>query len=524
MHPSTVPDGNGARSPVNGKKKEEKRPMGRNRSNSRSSGSRTVMDIDEMNSEFMRTSPLKQVTAQPIGGAAGSATSPVHVGLSPDHGLTLPRAAVDEEINSNIKQFTNIIVLKSLNDTFETKFLVVPYKPDGLKLGRPVASGKAGGGSQIRPDNGNFDSRVLSRNHALLSCDPENGKIHIRDLKSSNGTFVNGERIDQSYTELKIGDTIDLGTDIDTKLEHRKISAIVEDISVIPLVGGYQSSYPSSSRQVSGKEETLPILDTAMKNTATVEPGHTVNKNIAGPIVANNQESAVSVTTAQRAAFEAAMFGDVVNVDLDDEVLGVQTEILSGIFVNNSVGTSPNLVNTIKTLTTELALEKQEAAKLKSMENFLVNFTTKLDLVKVNMEQTNEKYLTKLQDSLRQNLSEQHNKLINECLDRKIKLDEENRRLRERSEGIIAHKQEELDILEKEIKEVEDGLERERKLHLLLEKQEKMVSSSKYLLNGGTKNANTLRNTDLTSNKILVTAAVTVGIVAAALKWRPWNS
>lgn len=487
--------------------------MGRNRSNSRSSGSRTVMDIDELDNAYMRvSSPLKQVTAQPItseDGAAAGSSSPLQA-----------------ELNMGKKQFTNIIVLKSLNDTFDTKFLVVPYKPDGLKLGRPVASGNKNGASQIRPDNGNFDSRVLSRNHALLSCDPDNGKIYIRDLKSSNGTFVNGNRIDQNYTEVHIGDTIDLGTDIDAKIEHRKISAIVEDISIIPLVAGYKSPPLASRPTGTGKEEPLPVLDTAIKKTAPVDSGtHTIiNQNITSPTIPNNQESILSVTTAQRAAFEAAMFGDVINVDLDDNVLGVQTEILSGIFVNNSVGTSPNLVNTIKTLTTELSIEKQEAIKLKSMENFLINFTANLDHIKKNMEETNEKYLSKLQDSLRQNLTEQHKKLINECVDRKAKIDEENRRLRERREGILSQKHAELETLEKEIKEVEEGLERERKQHNILEAEEKTVSKSKDLLNGRTKNSGNISNTDLTSNKILITAAVTVGILAAALKWHPWNT
>lgn len=135
-------------------------------------------------------------------------------------------SAEDERTQARNK-YTHVLVLKSLNNTFETKFLVVPFKPSGLKLGRPVIgasnSGSNGGLSgkadpQVKADNGNFDSRVLSRNHASLSCDAKTGKICIRDLKSSNGTFVNGSRIGQTDVEIKVGDVIDLGTDIDTKL------------------------------------------------------------------------------------------------------------------------------------------------------------------------------------------------------------------------------------------------------------------------------------------------------------------
>ncbi|KAJ7642325.1 SMAD/FHA domain-containing protein [Mycena polygramma] len=41
--------------------------------------------------------------------------------------------------------------------------------------------------------NGVFESRVLSRQHAEAWVD--GGRMLIRDVKSSNGTFVNGERL-----------------------------------------------------------------------------------------------------------------------------------------------------------------------------------------------------------------------------------------------------------------------------------------------------------------------------------------
>lgn len=493
--------------------------MGRNRSNSQSSGSRTAIDIDELNDEYMKGSlPLKQVTAQPIIVAASAGSS---IPTSPE---IKDKYVMEEEMNLGKKQYTNIIVLKSLNDTFETKFLVVPYKPEELKLGRPVASGNKNGSTQIRPDNGNFDSRVLSRNHASLSCDPDNGKIYIRDLNSSNGTFVNGNRIDQGYSEIHVGDTIDLGTDIDAKMEHRKITAVVEDISIIPLVAGYQSPHPTS-KPTETKDESVPIVDAAVKKAAIVESRTQLsNKATDNPTIPNNQESMLSVTTAQRAAFEAAMFGDVINVELDDNILGVQTEILSGIFVNSSIGTSPNLVNTLKTLATELAMERQESVKLKNINNFLVNFTAKIDYVKKNMEETNERYLMKLQESLRQNLLEKHNTLIDECLDRKAKLDEETRRLCDRREGILAQKQTELELMEQEMKEVEKSLEKEREKHYVLDAQKKAVPKKKDLLNDGTKNASTLNNITSRSRQLFIVGTVTVGLLAGAWKWLPWNS
>ncbi|QLL31880.1 hypothetical protein HG536_0C00470 [Torulaspora globosa] len=313
-------------------------------------------------------------------------------------------------------KYTHIIILKSLNETFETKFLVVPFKPESFKLGRPVVNSNASsqnyagaGGNigkqdpqqvpQVRPDNGHFDSRVLSRNHASLSCDPATGKIYIRDLKSSNGTFVNGDRIDQNDVELKVGDVIDLGTDIDSKFEHRKISAYVEDISVIPLINETAQTGNSLFDSSSGKDAY-----------ATGPPsGSTGQEYMSG-----------SSTTAQRAAFEAAMFGDVNNLDLEDTVLGSETEILSGIFINNSIGTSPNLINVIKALATEISLEKHEYAKLKSMESFLINYTTNLEYVNKLMVEKNDKQLVKLQSALRQKMSEKQSHIMKE---HKLQLD-----------------------------------------------------------------------------------------------------
>lgn len=311
-------------------------------------------------------------------------------------------------------KYTHIIILKSLNETFETKFLVVPFKPESFKLGRPVVNsntanqgyGGAGGNMgkqdpqqvpQVRPDNGHFDSRVLSRNHASLSCDPATGKIYIRDLKSSNGTFVNGERIDQNDVELKVGDVIDLGTDIDSKFEHRKISAYVEDISVIPLINETAETGHSLFGGEGGKDAHRAA------GSASASAG-----------LHGHEYLSASSTTAQRAAFEAAMFGDVNNLDLEDTVLGSETEILSGIFINNSIGTSPNLINVIKALATEISLEKHEYAKLKSMESFLINYTTNLEYVNKLMVEKNDKQLVKLQSALRQKMSEKQSHIMKE--------------------------------------------------------------------------------------------------------------
>jgi hypothetical protein len=53
------------------------------------------------------------------------------------------------------------------------------------------------------------NSPSLSRHHAKLSLDPETGQVFIADLNSSNGTYVNGRRIQTQA--LKAGDDVFCG-------------------------------------------------------------------------------------------------------------------------------------------------------------------------------------------------------------------------------------------------------------------------------------------------------------------------
>ncbi|KAL7414987.1 hypothetical protein BDY24DRAFT_327492, partial [Mrakia frigida] len=80
--------------------------------------------------------------------------------------------------------------------------------------------------------NGYFDTKVLSRTHAEVW--QEAGKIFIKDVKSSNGTFVNGERLsseglESEPYELKSDDHVEFGIDIvgdDNKtVVHHKVSS-----------------------------------------------------------------------------------------------------------------------------------------------------------------------------------------------------------------------------------------------------------------------------------------------------------
>lgn len=124
-----------------------------------------------------------------------------------------------------------VLYLLSMNGTFERKTISVPFFPDRLRIGRQTNAKTV-----PAPGNAFFDSKVLSRQHAEIWAD-RNGKVWIRDVKSSNGTFVNGARLsaearESEPHELQSQDHLELGIDIvseDQKtVVHHKVAAKVE--------------------------------------------------------------------------------------------------------------------------------------------------------------------------------------------------------------------------------------------------------------------------------------------------------
>ena len=139
--------------------------------------------------------------------------------------------------SSNSSDPPALLALLPMTGTFERKQIVVPFFPEVLRIGRQT-------NAKTLPTtvNGYFDSKVLSRQHAEVWAE-RNGKIWIRDVKSSNGTFVNGNRLspenrDSEPHELREQDTLELGIDIvseDQKsIVHHKVSAKVELAGIYP--------------------------------------------------------------------------------------------------------------------------------------------------------------------------------------------------------------------------------------------------------------------------------------------------
>lgn len=148
------------------------------------------------------------------------------------------------------------VTLVPLNDTFVRKHIHVPYFPDLCKLGRPT-------GLKVKPSvsNGYFDLRVLSRNHACLFIEPKLGQLMIQDMGSSNGTYVNQEKISSEPVPINIGDRVNLGFNIQVETSHKQISAVVEDINIVsntpsvPVLEGMPKLTPDAISKLTGSEK-----------------------------------------------------------------------------------------------------------------------------------------------------------------------------------------------------------------------------------------------------------------------------
>lgn len=107
-----------------------------------------------------------------------------------------------------------------------------PFQERDLSLDQPVKVGRSVARARAANSNAIFDCKVLSRHHALLWY--ENGKFFLQDTKSSNGTFVNNNRLSTNESEpheVSSGDIVQFGVDVmenNRKVTHGCIVATLK--------------------------------------------------------------------------------------------------------------------------------------------------------------------------------------------------------------------------------------------------------------------------------------------------------
>ncbi|KAI5195156.1 hypothetical protein E4T38_09211 [Aureobasidium subglaciale] len=186
------------------------------------------------------TAGLSTTRPQPVsstssGPSAASAISALHGPMLPSQQMSTAQNGSLRGAPQPPPDTPAILHLSPMNGTFERKTISVPFYPDVLRIGRQTNAKTA-----PTPANGFFDSKVLSRQHAEIYAE-RNGRIFIRDVKSSNGTFVNGQRLspenkESDPHELREQDVLELGIDIvseDQKtIVHHKVAARVEHAGI----------------------------------------------------------------------------------------------------------------------------------------------------------------------------------------------------------------------------------------------------------------------------------------------------
>lgn len=184
------------------------------------------------------------------------------------------------------------LILLSLNDTFDSKTLQLPYLPNVLKIGRQTNKSTV-----PYHDNGFFDSKVLSRSHAEIWASNE-GRACIKDIRSSNGTFVNGIRLSKENEESEVrellpGDTLELGIDIlndeNGTIIHKKVSARVDH-------AGFPNDYSGTGQNSEHSRSQSPGVNGSSVSSTQMQNG---TKNMYDTTNSGANSSLNSMTSGQ---------------------------------------------------------------------------------------------------------------------------------------------------------------------------------------------------------------------------------
>ncbi len=121
-----------------------------------------------------------------------------------------------------------------------------------LRMNREIVIGRSSDVDMVLVED------MVSRRHAKIST--MGGEVIIEDLGSTNGTFVNGERIKR--IRLKVGDRILVGTSIIKLVAVERESQLLSDGEARSrLAGAHSRRSTTSGRPMSGTIDEIPLPD-----------------------------------------------------------------------------------------------------------------------------------------------------------------------------------------------------------------------------------------------------------------------
>ncbi|KAH8263691.1 hypothetical protein KR044_012528, partial [Drosophila immigrans] len=127
---------------------------------------------------------------------------------------------------------------------FETRTIALAPNQE-CKVGRLIAKSKASEGNAI------FDCKVLSRNHAMLWYTAD-GHFWVKDTKSSNGTFINDNKLGNDPAELHYGDTVKFGVEVIENSRNEVHGCIIARVTLFLPDGREAISIDSEQMQLTG--------------------------------------------------------------------------------------------------------------------------------------------------------------------------------------------------------------------------------------------------------------------------------
>ncbi|KAA0707538.1 Sarcolemmal membrane-associated protein [Triplophysa tibetana] len=145
-----------------------------------------------------------------------------------------------------------------------------PFQERHVYLDEPVKIGRSVARCRPAQNNATFDCKVLSRNHALVWFDHKTGKFYLQDTKSSNGTFINSQRLSRGSEEsppceVLSGDIIQFGVDVTENTRKVTHGCIVSTIKLF-LPDGMEAR-----RRSDVVSEPLPLaVDKVSANTPSM--------------------------------------------------------------------------------------------------------------------------------------------------------------------------------------------------------------------------------------------------------------
>ncbi|XP_017109326.2 sarcolemmal membrane-associated protein [Drosophila bipectinata] len=166
--------------------------------------------------------------------------------VAPSPSAVISDLNIDSEIPSSAASGDAKIVLQceAKSHKFETRS--IPLQPNQeCKVGRLIAKSKASEGNAI------FDCKVLSRNHAMLWYTAD-GRFWVKDTKSSNGTFINDNKLGNDPAELHYGDIVKFGVEVIENSRQEVHGCIIARVTLFLPDGREAISFESDQLQLTG--------------------------------------------------------------------------------------------------------------------------------------------------------------------------------------------------------------------------------------------------------------------------------